>query len=294
MKKVILGSLNVDNVYSVHELVKPKETIRAVNQKTYPGGKGFNQAIALQRSGSEMYFAGVVGRDGSMFLEEMKYEKINYDYLKYSSKLSGSAVIQVSEAGENCIIVSEGANGDVNEKYIDELLSYFAKGDVIILQNEVPCTAYAAREASKKGMRIMFNPSPFDERAKDVDINDVDYLFINEVEGEGITGCLEPKEMLKKLHAKYPGLNVVLTVGSKGAYYLKDDGEILFQEAYPCEAVDTTAAGDTFTGYFITEMLKTEDPVHSLKIAAKAAAIAVTRVGASPSIPYRTEVECDD
>jgi len=291
MKTLVLGSLNIDCTYRVNRFVQAKETISAVSFKKFCGGKGFNQAVALARASAEVCFAGVIGPDGDMLRQALMKESICADYLKISDQPTGHAIIQVNDHGENCIIVVAGANGEVSQEYINRVLDDFHAGDLLVMQNEVPNVDYAVKQARKKGMIIALNPSPFNERMCSCPLDAVDYLLINEVEGNGLTGETDPVDILRNLKNRYPKTAVVLTLGEKGSCFMSKDGTVTKCNAVRCEAIDTTAAGDTFTGYFLTEYLRTLNADAALLRASAASAIAVSRIGAAASIPFSTEVE---
>ena len=290
MKKLVLGSLNVDRTYMVESLVKPKETIAAKGYESFCGGKGFNQAIALARAGSEVFFAGVIGNDGKMLLEALHADGIRTDYMKRSDSPNGHAVIQVDDEGQNCIIIVAGSNAEVTETYIQDVLSHFTEGDLIVLQNEISCVGYAISEANRKGLTIAFNPSPLNDAIKAYDMTKVNILLVNEVEGSAMCGSDDVGNILDGLHKMYPNLSIVLTKGENGSSYIGTNGEKYFSDAIKSDAVDTTAAGDTFTGYFLDELVKSMDPSKALHIASVASGISVTMMGASPSIPFKNEV----
>lgn len=290
MKKLVLGSLNIDCTYRVTDFVRPKETVSAVGFRRFCGGKGFNQAVALARAGSETYFAGVLGADGGMLLDAMRQENIRTEFLRRSASPNGHAVIQVNDSGENCIIIVAGSNGEVTCEYIDEVLSHFTAGDLIVLQNEVPHVDHAIRAAHAKGMVIAYNPSPFNDKVCRSVLPDVDFLLINEVEGQGLTGKTAPAEILQALEDTCPHTAVVLTLGENGSVFRTAAGERHACAAIPCHAVDTTAAGDTFTGFFLTDYLSSGNADRALLTASAASSIAVSRKGAAPSIPTAAEV----
>ncbi len=289
MKKLVFGSLNIDRTYQVEDFVRPKETISALSYACFCGGKGFNQAVALARAGSEIYFAGVIGADGDIMRCGLVQEGIRTELLRESAGANGHAVIQVNAKGENCIIVTAGSNAEVTREYIDEVLSHFEAGDLIVLQNEISNIDYIIEQAGKKGMVIAFNPSPFNDTIKNCRLDAVRYLLINEVEGCGLTGRTQPSEILDVIRVQYPAVSVVLTLGEIGAYFMSADGERTFCAAVPCECVDTTAAGDTFAGYFLTEYTESGDAAWALRLAAAASSVAVSRKGASASVPMRDE-----
>lgn len=290
MKKLVFGSLNIDRTYQVAEFVRPKETVSALGYSCFCGGKGFNQAVALARAGSELSFAGVIGADGGMLRHGLLEEHIDIHLLRESAGASGHAVIQVNEQGENCIIVVPGSNAEVSRDYVDQVLCEFSPGDLIVLQNEIPQLDYIIQRAGEKGMVIALNPSPFNGAIAKCHLDLIKYLLINEVEGGALTGSQDPQEILDALHRRLPNTAVVLTLGENGAYFMAADGQRSYCPAAPCQCVDTTAAGDTFTGYFLTEYLERGDPAEALRWAAAASAIAVSRKGASTSIPRREEV----
>lgn len=290
MKKLVFGSLNIDRTYQVVDFVRPKETISAIDYSCFCGGKGFNQAVALARAGSELYFAGVIGADGGMLRQSLLDESIHTQLLKETASPNGHAVIQVNERGENCIVVVAGSNAEVSREYIEDVLAHFDEGDLIVLQNEIPHVDYVIERAHEKGMRIAFNPSPFNSAIENCRLDYVSYLLINEVEGYELTGKKEPAGILDAIQARFPGVAVVLTLGEVGAHFMAGDGERFFCPAVSCNCVDTTAAGDTFTGYFLTEYLESGDAMTALRQAATASSIAVSRKGASSSVPKRDEV----
>lgn len=290
MRKLVLGSLNIDKTYRVEELVKPGETVSVKKFESFCGGKGFNQAIALARAGGEVYFAGVAGYDGDDLINSLKQDGISTEYIKRSNYPNGHAVIQVDDAGQNSIMVVPGSNGEVSEKYIDEVLAGFGEGDLLVLQNEVACVDYAILQAKRKGMTIAFNPSPFNSSAQACDFKKVDILLVNEVEIAAIAGCENEIEIIAFFQNNYPNLCVAYTKGKQGAMLLESTGKISSEPATDNKPIDTTAAGDTFTGYFLEFYLKTKNAKKSLRIANVASGISVTRKGASPSIPYVDEV----
>ena len=290
MKMVVFGSLNIDKVYALEEFVRPGQTISAYGMEEFCGGKGFNQGIALRRAGNAVYFAGAVGQDGGMLLNTLDRNGINRDCVKVTDGATGHAIIQLDKKGSNCIIILAGANGEITEEDVESTLADFDEGDLIVLQNEISCVPYILRCAHEKGMVVAFNPSPYDVKIADCDLSCVDYLLVNEVEGAGMAGCNDASAILDVLHSRYPALNIVLTLGGEGSVYQAKNGERFTCGVHKVKAVDTTAAGDTFTGFFLSEILCHGDAQKALKVAAVAAGIAVSRKGAEPSIPMIEEV----
>lgn len=290
MKYLVFGSLNIDRTYSVPHFVAAGETMSATKMELFCGGKGFNQAVALARAGVDVHFAGAVGNDGQMLLDALAADGIHDQYIKRTNGASGHAVIQVDPNGQNCIIILPGANSEITETDADAVLADFGEGDLIVLQNEITSVAHILKRATEKNMIVALNPSPYDGRIAEYDMNCVDYLLVNEVEGAAIAGCTEPDAIVQQLRQRYPELNLVLTLGSRGAIYCGKDGSYCDTGIYRTHAVDTTAAGDTFTGYFLAQITQTGDAALALKQAAIASGISVSRKGASASIPEAEEV----
>ena len=289
MKILNFGSCNIDYVYSLDHIVRVGETETARKMEIFPGGKGLNQSIAVSRAGASVYHAGCIGSDGA-FLEELLSDNgVDVSYIKTVDEKNGHAVIQVSESGDNSIFIYPGSNGEVSLDYIDSVLDDFGEGDILLLQNEVSNTEYIIRTAYKRGMTIVFNPSPINEKIKDIDLNMISYLILNEIEAKEISSLDTPDESLVFFKNRYPRLKVMLTLGKNGCVYLCNGVETR-QSAFSVDAVDTTAAGDTFTGYFVSGISKGEEISKILKLASAASAIAVSRMGAAPSIPEMTEV----
>lgn len=289
MKVLNIGSLNLDYVYNLDHIVQPGETESAESRNVFLGGKGINQSMALAKAGAEIYHGGLIGEDGQPFLEACREYGVHAEYIRKIDAPTGHAIIQVDQKAQNCILLYGGANQMLTEEFVDEVLSHFEKGDVLLLQNEVNMLPYIVDRAYEKGMQIALNPSPFNEKLNAVDMKKISIFLLNEVEGGQITGLTEPDEVLDKMREMFPHAKIVLTLGKDGAKYAEGE-DVYDQPIYPVEAVDTTAAGDTFTGYFLAGLIEGMPIPEILKMSAKASSIAVTRKGAVPSIPYRAEV----
>jgi len=289
MKVLNIGSMNLDLVYSVDHIVQPGETEASFALDTFLGGKGLNQSMALAKAGVEVYQGGMIGEDGQPFLDACVEYGVKADYIRKVPGKSGHAVIQRDKTAQNCILLYGGANQMLTEEYVDEVLSHFAAGDILLLQNEVNMMPYIVEQAYAKGMQIALNPSPFNEKLDEVDMKKISIFLLNEVEGGQVTGLVEPQEIIAKMLELFPHAKIVLTLGKDGAIYA-DAAQQHFQPIFPVKAVDTTAAGDTFTGYFLAGLIEEMPIPEVLKMSAKASSIAVTRAGAVPSIPYRDEV----
>ena len=289
MKVLNIGSMNLDLVYSVDHIVQPGETEASFALDTFLGGKGLNQSMALAKAGVEVYQGGMIGEDGQPFLDACAEYGVKADYIRTVPGKSGHAVIQRDKNAQNCILLYGGANQMLTEEYVDEVLANFGEGDILLLQNEVNQMPYIVERAYEKGMQIALNPSPFNEKLSAVDMAKISIFLLNEVEGNQVTGLTNPDEIIAEMLRRFPKAKIVLTLGKDGAVYA-DAEQKHFQPIFKVQAVDTTAAGDTFTGYFLAGLLDGMPVPKILKMSAKASSIAVTREGAVPSIPYRSEV----
>ena len=289
MKVLNIGSMNLDHVYTVDHIVEPGETQSSTPLQLFLGGKGMNQSVALAKAGVEVYQGGMIGEDGSVFLDACQEYGIHADYIRTVDARTGHAIIQIDKNAQNCILLYGGANQALTEAYVDEIISQFDKGDILLLQNEVNLLPYIVDRGYAQGMKIVLNPSPFDDKLKAVDMTKISLFLLNEIEGYQLTGCREPDAIIDSIRERFPHAAVVLTLGSDGAVYA-DQSCKHFQPIFPVKAVDTTAAGDTFTGYFIAGLAQGMEIPDILRMSAKASSIAVSRAGAVPSIPYRNEV----
>ena len=293
MKVLNFGSLNIDYVYDVDDFVKKGETISSKALNVFCGGKGLNQSVALARAGAEVYHAGMIGEDGKFLLDLLKETGVNTDKVLIRDDIrTGNAIIQRDKSGDNCIILFAGANRSITKDYVDRVLSGFEKGDYIVLQNEISELPYIVENAHKIGMKIVLNPSPMDEKIRELNFDYVDYFLLNETEALKLSEIEEfdIKECMEKLINRFKGAGILITLGDKGAIY--SDGKInVEQSAVKTEVVDTTAAGDTFTGYFVSGILTGKEMKTVIKEATVASSITVSRIGAAPSIPDMKEVK---
>ena len=296
MKVLCFGSLNIDYTYRVDHFVQKGETLSSESLQVFSGGKGLNQSIALSKAGVETYHAGKIGEDGRFLLEMMEHAGVNTSLVEISRDVrTGNAIIQNDKSGDNCILLYGGANQAITKDQVDEVIRHFEAGDYLVLQNEINELSYIMEAAHNKGMKIVLNPSPMNEKIFKLPLETVDVFMLNEVEASQILGKASAKDadmdaLADELHAKYPDAVIVLTIGSAGSIYM-GNGKKFRQPVYKVKAVDTTAAGDTFTGFFIGGQLRGLSAEDSMDLASRAAAIAVTRPGAAPSIPELVEVE---
>lgn len=296
MKALCFGSLNIDYTYRVDHFVKKGETLSSDSLRVFSGGKGLNQSIALAKAGVETYHAGSIGEDGLFLLEVLKQAGVNTECVSVLNHTrTGNAVIQNDKEGDNCILLYGGANQAITKEQVERVIGRFDQGDYLVLQNEISEMPYIMEKAYERGMVIVLNPSPMNEKIMRLPLQFVDYFLLNEVEAgqileteirQGFDGEILAAELL----GRYPDAAIVLTLGGEGSVYA-DKNKRFRQSVYPVKAVDTTAAGDTFTGYLIGSILRNQPVEKAMDIAARAASIAVTRPGAAASIPVLSEVE---
>jgi ribokinase len=293
MKTLVFGSLNIDLLFSVDHIVLPGETINSYSLVKSAGGKGANQAAAFGKAGMEVCMAGKIGEDGRFLLTLLQSYGVNTDNVAVYEGASGQALIQVNRnTGENAIVLSAGGNGMITTDEIARTLDRFTAGDTVVLQNEIPVTGVIMKAAKKRGLRIVLNPSPFDERIETLPLELADMLFVNEIEGALLAGKPEktsPDVLLDSITTRFPGTEIILTAGKDGAYYgFQKTREKCDSVTVP--VVDTTGAGDTFIGYFIASRHKKLSVHEALQTACKASSLAVSRKGAMEAMPWAKEV----
>ncbi len=296
MRVLCFGSLNIDYTYKVDHFVGKGETLSSESLQVFSGGKGLNQSIALAKAGADTYHAGAIGEDGRFLLKIMEDAGVHTEYVaELPDVRTGNAIIQNDREGDNCILLYGGANQAVTQEQVDEVLSHFQAGDFLVLQNEINELEYIVRKAHEKKMKIVLNPSPMNEKVTALPLDFVDYFMLNEVEagqilGRAVQDGYDGEALSSALLARFPDAAVVLTLGGDGSVYM-DREKTIRQPVYKVKAVDTTAAGDTFTGFFIGGIMNGLTVNEAMDQASRAAAIAVTRQGAAPSIPLLEEVK---
>ena len=285
MAKILnIGSLNLDYVYAVPHFVEAGETLLSSRRDVFAGGKGLNQTVAAARAGAKVFHAGAVGADGDMLLDLLRAAGADVSAVRRVDVPTGHAVIQVTPQGENAILILGGANRAVSPETVGIALEKVGPGDILLLQNEINGLEDVLRRAAQKGLRILFNPAPMEDAVKSLPLELVDTLAVNEGEARVLAGDMDA------LRAAYPKQKILLTQGRRGAS-LWTGSELLFQPAFPVKAVDTTAAGDCFLGYYAAALAENLPYADALRLAAAASALSVQRPGAAPSIPVRSEVE---
>ena len=294
MKILNFGSINVDIVFSVNHIVHPAETISARGMSVNPGGKGANQSVALARAGATVLHAGQVGKDTEWMIQHLKKNGIDTRHVMVSQDTNGGqAIIQVDQSGQNSIIVFGGANQAIPESLIGQALADMAPGDWLVLQNEINLTGKLITAAHASGLKVCLNPSPITPDLLNAPLEQVDLFILNEIEGAALAEMPETSTattLLDGLAKRFPQAAICLTLGADGSCYHEPNTPMLRQAAFPAEAVDTTAAGDTFSGYFLTSLINGKTPAQALETASRAAAITVSRPGALDSIPFYNEL----
>ncbi|HNR66732.1 MAG TPA: ribokinase [bacterium] len=283
------GSINIDHVYAVDHFVQPGETLASRDYRLFCGGKGFNQSIALARAGAKVHHVGCIGSDGDWLRARLQREGVDTRWIQTVDAPTGHAIIQVVPDGENSIIITAGANNKFSANDIPQLLNHFTPQDTLLLQNEINGVADFILAAAENGQKVSFNPAPMTEAVKAYPLDKLDCLILNAVEAAALTGETEHETAMQSLHRALPKTCIVLTLGKAGAWLVDGDQEIR-QPAFAVQAVDTTAAGDTFIGFFLAERERGGQLHEALKIASRAASICVTRRGAADSIPQYREI----
>ncbi len=289
MKILNFGSLNIDLYYQVERFTAAGETVDSRSFEKNIGGKGLNQSVALARAGARVYHAGCVGEDGNFLLSFLQQSGVDTHLIQALPVPSGNAVIQIDSSGQNCILLYGGANRQVTSAQIDKTLACFGRGDMILLQNEINRVDEIMEKAHRKGMIIVFNPSPF-AGTLELPLELVDWFIMNQHESAQVAGVSTQEEIMEVLTQRFPQARFVMTLGSNGSLYFHKK-ERHFQGTYPVEIVDTTGAGDTFTGYFFASIAAGNPVADAMELAAKAAAMAISRMGAAPSIPTWQELK---
>ncbi len=290
MQVLNFGSINIDYVYQVPHFVRPGETLAAHQLDKLLGGKGANQSVALSRAGVEVKHAGAVNKADQWVLDQLKDSGVDTTHVTLMDDPSGHAIIQVDANGENSILLFGGANRTHSLEYIESVIGSMTSGDWLLLQNECNGNLEAIQAARKYGLKVAFNPAPMTPEVEALPLQEIDLIFLNEVEACDLSGQTCGEMAFRTLAARHPNLAIVMTQGAKGASLAADD-EITMLPAPEVTAVDSTGAGDTFVGYFLASLIQDLSYQEALARAIAASAIAVTRHGASTSIPMASEVK---
>lgn len=294
----VIGSINMDLTAFVDRFPKPGETITGNNFKNSPGGKGANQAVAAARLGGEVGMFGKIGNDfyGQEYLKVFKKNNVNPCGVGTSSDVStGIAVIEVDKSGENHIVVIPGANGEVDTNFIDSKFELLKKYDIFLFQLEIPIEtiAYAIEKLSQLNKIIILDPAPA-RKLPDSMYSMIDFITLNETEMSILSGvnikCEDDFLKAGKMLISKGVRTVIAKAGSKGSYKIDESGMEHFP-GFSVNAVDTTAAGDTFNGGFAYKLSTGSDVSECIRFGNAAAALSTTALGAQDAIPGIVEVK---
>lgn len=297
MKKaiIVVGSLNMDLVVRTSRHPKIGETILGSDFRTFPGGKGANQAVAAARLGGKVWMVGRVGRDdfGEALLQSAAADGVETDYIqKDPNAATGVALITVDQAGQNTIVVASGANGQVSPEDVIRAENLFEQAGVLLLQLEspIPAVQKAVEIASRHGVRVILNPAPAPSQPLNPELlAGVDYLIPNQTELSLLSGKEDLSEGVEILRSCGVG-QVIVTLGGDGVLLAHDQG-VERIPAFPVKAVDTTAAGDAFMGAFAVALVAGIDVRQAAVWGNAAGALSVMRPGAQPSLPTKQELD---
>lgn len=299
MKNIlVIGSSNIDMIIKMDRLPKVGETITDGEFVQVFGGKGANQAVAAARLGGNVTFINCVGDDAyaDIMINNFKKDKIETKYIfKEKNIASGTALIMIGDVGNNYLAVAPGANYKLNNDYIDQSLDAIKNADLIVIQLEIPIetTKYIIEISKKYNKKVIFNCAPISAFDKSY-LSEIYILIVNETETEELTklnvSTKSEIEIAGKKLLSFGAKNIIITLGSHGAYYADAYGGT-FVPSFKVEAVDTTAAGDTFCGGLAVALCEEKNLKDAIRFASAASAISVTKLGAQPSIPNRTEVD---
>ncbi|MCG7520424.1 ribokinase [Ruegeria sp. Ofav3-42] len=279
-----LGSINADMVYAVPHLPVAGESLAASNLERYLGGKGANMSVAAARAGSRVSHIGGVGPDGRWARDRLTEYGVDTRFIAEADVPTGHAIIAVDAQGENQIVLYPGANHAIGQDQLGQALSQANPGDLLVMQNETNAQVEAARMGCDLGLTVCYAAAPFKADAVQAVLPYLDFLILNEVEAEQL------RQSTGQSVADLPVKHVLVTLGSKGARYLTQDGEVFEVPAHKVQPVDTTGAGDTFTGYVLAGMDRGLPMPQAIAQANRAAALMVTRHGTADVIPDLKEV----
>lgn len=281
-----LASINADLFYQVPHLLAPGETLASTDHSRGLGGKGANMSVAIARAASRVVHIGAVGADGRWAVERLLEYGVDTRHINEIDVPTGHAVIMVDDHGENAILLFPGANRAITETHIEVALTQASEADTFLFQNETSAQTEGAKLASAKGMRVVYAAAPFDAQAVKAVLPMLDILVMNAVEAQQLT------DALGETLADLPVRDVVVTLGGDGCRWLNtDEGTDKTFPAIPVTPVDTTGAGDTFTGFLIAALDRGLPMEQAISLGQQAGAIMVTRHGTADVIPDLKDIE---
>ena len=279
-----LGSINLDYFYRLPHLISAGETLAANDYNIALGGKGANQSVALAKAGGNVFHIGAFGKKDELYLQELRNAGVNLEFVALLDMPSGHAIVMVDEkTGENQIILSPSANYNIEQVQIGKALQKANRSDWALAQNETCLVNSFLSLAKEQGLRICYSAAPFVAEQTAGLISLTDLLIVNEGEAEALSQFIE-KDITKL------GLpHLIITLGAKGARYVGEQGSFSVAP-FNVTAIDTTGAGDTFLGYVLADLSDGQTMQQAMSHASAAAALQITRQGALPAIPSRSEV----
>ncbi|KOY60915.1 ribokinase [Photorhabdus heterorhabditis] len=298
-KLAVVGSINADHILNLESFPRPGETVIGKQYQIAFGGKGANQAVAASRSGADITFIACVGQDdiGSRICQQLAMDNIKISSIEaIEGETTGVALILVNQQGENVIGINAGANAALTPEYFHRYQNIIKEADALLIQLESPLETVqlAAETAKQNNTKVILNPAPA-QKLSDQLLSLVDIITPNETEAEYLTGITvkdnsDAEKAAQVLHSK--GIEtVIITLGSRGAWLSEKGQNGKHVPGLKVKVVDTIAAGDTFNGALVTALLEGKEMLSAVRFAHSAAAIAVTRQGAQPSIPWRNEID---
>ncbi|SEN11168.1 ribokinase [Loktanella fryxellensis] len=279
-----LGSINADFVYAVPHIPTGGETLRSTGREIYLGGKGTNMSVAAARAAATVHHIGAVGDDGEWAVDRLMEYGVDTRFIARVEEDTAQAVIAVDSHGENMIILFPGANDAIPQSILQEAMAEAQTGDWLLIQNETNLQRTAATLGRKMGLRVAYAAAPFDADRVQAVLPHLDLLFLNRVEADQLRAATgkEPQDLGVR--------DVIVTLGADGADWFGPQGHRHF-DAVPVTPVDTTGAGDTFTGYVMAGLDRGQPIAQAIKLAMRAAALMVTRHGTADVIPDLKDLE---
>lgn len=278
-----LGSINIDQVYTVPHFPQAGETLATRSYMRMLGGKGANQSIALAKAGAQIMHIGAINAADEWLTTEMQSYGVDCGAVQHSEAATGHAIVTVNAAGENQILLHAGANAAIDIEAAIALLAQASNEDWVLLQNETNGAAAFVAAAKARGVKIAYSAAPFDADIALALLPDLDLLVVNEGEAAALAAATNTAP--DKLGVPH----LVITKGVEGATYFGGTS-VITQQGYKVDAIDTTGAGDCFYGYFLAAMIAQHSIEHALRQAAAASALQVTKAGAAEAIPSKADV----
>lgn len=284
-----LGSINADNFYHLPHLPKPGETLAATRFEQGLGGKGANMSVAAARAAARISHIGAVGPDGRWAIERLMEYGVDTNHIAILGAPTGHANITIDAAGENSIVLLAGANHAITDAMTGAALAEASPGDTLLMQNETNGQVFAAKTAKTLGLRVAYAAAPFSAEAVEAILGNIDLLVLNAVEATQL------REATGRDLDDLPVADVVVTLGAEGCHWVSVKGKTAQDfAAYAVTPVDTTGAGDTFTGYLVAGLDRGLEMEAAIDLALRAGALMVTRHGTADVIPDLKDIQDHD